>query len=78
MSMNNKTKDSGIDTKMIKKNEYFFLSKFPLSKKTRIAEVLRMRLKGRTLQEIGDKYGFTRERARQLETQGIRILERCS
>lgn len=35
-------------------------------------EVLEARLAGKTLQEIGDLYGITRERVRQLSTKGLR------
>src|SRR5687768_13100511 len=32
----------------------------------RLQEIIAMRMAGRTLQEIGDKYGLTRERVRQI------------
>lgn len=37
-----------------------------------------MRLDGKTLQEIGDKYGLTRERIRQILAESIRPRERSS
>lgn len=39
-------------------------------------DILQMRYSGRTLQEIGDKYGITRERVRQLQTRAEHKLKR--
>ena len=43
-------------------------------------EMFRMRLEGKTLQEIGNKYGITRERVRQILLHGsreVKINKRC-
>ena len=37
----------------------------------RIREILQARLSGKILQEIGDIYGITRERVRQLSLKGL-------
>ncbi len=42
----------------------------------RFYEVLRLRSEGVTLQEIGQKYGVTRERIRQMERRGVNVLAR--
>ena len=44
--------------------------------KDSIEEVIHLRAHGRTLGEIGDKHGITRERIRQIESKAVRIFER--
>ena len=39
-------------------------------------DILQMRYSGQTLQEVGDKYGITRERVRQLQTRAEHKLKR--
>lgn len=41
-----------------------------------VKDVLRLRAHGRTLEEIGNKYGITRQRIRQIESKAVRIFER--
>jgi len=41
-----------------------------------VKDVIHLRAHGRTLGEIGDKHGITRERIRQIESKAIRIFER--
>lgn len=42
----------------------------------RLADILRRRTDGQTLEEVGDLYGVSRERIRQLEVEGKRALRR--
>lgn len=44
--------------------------------KDNVKDVLHLRAHGRTLEEIGNKHGITRERIRQIESKAVRIFER--
>lgn len=45
-----------------------------LKNESRDFELLKFRLEGKTLQEIGDKFGFTRERARQIQNKLLKNI----
>lgn len=44
--------------------------------KDNVKDVLHLKAHGRTLEEIGNKHGITRERIRQIESKAVRIFER--
>lgn len=45
---------------------------------SRRAQVLAMRMRGLTLQEIADHFGLSRERVRQMEAKAIRYNNKCA
>jgi RNA polymerase primary sigma factor len=52
-----------------------YLSKFMEVLKEDARDVMRLRLEGKTLEEVGEAMGFTRERARQIEDDTIKFFQ---
>ncbi len=63
----NNVKENNITKEIVDKNESIFTDK-------RASDILRMRLRGLTFKEIAKRFGFCKERGRQIEAKAVEQL----